>query len=143
LLIAGESQWNRKLRIEVAHAHGRLVDPVEHVHDDCLVRPFEIQERAVVADDPVSWLIALPEYALQVPANRIGHGEFSAPQLKIVQECISIGVFVVFSALYLKEAPNWRTGLAMAMIVAAVVLAVPGSPSNSTDAETIATEISD
>ncbi|MBI2362744.1 MAG: DMT family protein, partial [Elusimicrobia bacterium] len=37
-----------------------------------------------------SWLIALPEYALQVPANRLGHGYFSAPQLKILQEGISI-----------------------------------------------------
>src|SRR5205085_2950237 len=75
-----------------------------------------------------SWLIALPEYALQVPANRYGHGEFTAPQLKIIQEAISISVFVVFSILYLKEAPNWRTGLAMVLILAAVALAVtPGA----------------
>lgn len=72
----------------------------------------------------VSWLIALPEYALQVPANRLGHGEYSAPQLKIIQEAISISVFVVFSALYLREMPNWRTGVAMVMILAAVALAV-------------------
>jgi uncharacterized protein (DUF486 family) len=52
----------------------------------------------------VSWLIALPEYALQVPANRIGHAQegFSAPQLKIIQEVISISVFVLFSFIYLK-----------------------------------------
>jgi uncharacterized protein len=72
----------------------------------------------------VSWLIALPEYALQVPANRYGHGEFSAPQLKIIQEAVSISVFVAFSILYLKETPNWRTGLAMVLIMAAVALAV-------------------
>jgi hypothetical protein len=71
-----------------------------------------------------SWLIALPEYALQVPANRFGHGEFTAPQLKIIQEAISIGVFLVFSAVYLKESPNWRSGLAMLLILAAVALAV-------------------
>jgi uncharacterized protein (DUF486 family) len=78
----------------------------------------------------VSWLIALPEYALQVPANRYGHGEFSAPQLKIIQEAISIAVFVAFSVLYLRETPNWRTGLAMVLILAAVALAVsPGGGS--------------
>ena len=41
----------------------------------------------------VSWLIALPEYALQVPANRIGAGQLSATQLKIIQEVISLSVF--------------------------------------------------
>src|SRR5438093_12269279 len=71
-----------------------------------------------------SWLIALPEYALQVPANRFGYGQFSAAQLKIIQEVISITVFVIFNFLYLKEAPNWRTGLAFALIVGAVFLAV-------------------
>jgi uncharacterized protein (DUF486 family) len=74
-----------------------------------------------------SWLIALPEYALQVPANRFGHGQFSAPQLKIIQEAISITIFLVFSVLYLREAPTWRTGLAMVLMLAAVALAVsPG-----------------
>ncbi|MFO0809391.1 MAG: DMT family protein [Gemmataceae bacterium] len=71
-----------------------------------------------------SWLIALPEYALQVPANRYGHGQFTAPQLKIIQEAISIAVFVAFSIVYLRETPNWRTGTALALIFGAVVLAV-------------------
>src|SRR5262245_18734826 len=72
----------------------------------------------------VSWLIALPEYALQVPANRFGHGQFTAPQLKIIQEAISIGVFVLFSVFYLRESPTWRTGAAFALILAAVALAM-------------------
>jgi uncharacterized protein len=67
-----------------------------------------------------SWLIALPEYALQVPANRMGHGPFTAPQLKIIQEVISISVFVLFSALYLRELPKWNDWLAFLLIVAAV-----------------------
>src|SRR6516164_4307269 len=71
-----------------------------------------------------SWLIALPEYILQVPANRIGYGQFSAAQLKIFQEVISISVFVIFSFLYLREAPTWRTGLAFLLILSAVVLVV-------------------
>ena len=74
----------------------------------------------------LSWLIALPEYALQVPANRSGHGRFSAPQLKIIQEAISIAVFILFSIVYLRETPNWRSGLAFVLIFAAVILAVSG-----------------
>ncbi|MBX3415334.1 MAG: DMT family protein [Pirellulales bacterium] len=71
----------------------------------------------------VSWLIALPEYALQVPANRWGHnGGFSAPQLKILQEVISISVFVVFSAWYLRELPRWNDWLAFGLVLGAVVV---------------------
>jgi uncharacterized protein (DUF486 family) len=72
----------------------------------------------------LSWLIALPEYALQVPANRFGYGLFTGSQLKIIQEVISIAVFVLFNWLYLKEAPNWRTGLAFVLILGAVFLIV-------------------
>ncbi len=69
-----------------------------------------------------SWLIALPEYALQVPANRLGYGQFTAPQLKIIQEVISISVFVLFSLIYLGETPKWNDWAAFALIVAAVVV---------------------
>lgn len=51
----------------------------------------------------VSWGIALFEYLLQVPANRIGHQTMSLGQLKIVQECITLAVFVPFAVLYMKE----------------------------------------
>lgn len=51
----------------------------------------------------VSWGIAFFEYMLQVPANRIGHTEFSVGQLKIMQEVITLTVFVPFAMLYLKE----------------------------------------
>ena len=51
----------------------------------------------------VSWGIALFEYLLQVPANRIGHQQFSVGQLKIMQEVITLTVFVPFAMLYLKE----------------------------------------
>ena len=68
----------------------------------------------------VSWLIALPEYALQVPANRWGHGQFTAPQLKIIQEVVSIAVFILFSAAYLGELPRWNDWLAFLLILAAV-----------------------
>lgn len=51
----------------------------------------------------VSWGIALFEYLLQVPANRIGHQVMTVGQLKILQEVITLSVFVPFSYLYLKE----------------------------------------
>jgi len=50
-----------------------------------------------------SWGIALFEYLLQVPANRIGHGTYSLGQLKILQEVITLGVFVPFAWFYMKE----------------------------------------
>jgi uncharacterized protein len=51
----------------------------------------------------VSWGIALFEYLLQVPANRIGHGVMNLGQLKILQEVVTLSVFVPFSVLYMKE----------------------------------------
>jgi uncharacterized protein (DUF486 family) len=77
----------------------------------------------------VCWLIALPEYALQVPANRLGHGLFTATQLKVIQEVISLGVFVVFAWWRLGEPPTWRTALAFCLIVAAVAI-IRGGPNS-------------
>ena len=51
----------------------------------------------------VSWGIALFEYLLQVPANRIGHSQLRLEQLKIIQEVIALAVFVPFAALYMKQ----------------------------------------
>ncbi|MCZ7561507.1 MAG: DMT family protein [Burkholderiaceae bacterium] len=50
-----------------------------------------------------SWGIALFEYLLQVPANRIGYGHFTLPQLKIVQEVITLTVFVPFAVFYMNQ----------------------------------------
>lgn len=70
----------------------------------------------------VSWLIALPEYGFQVPANRIGYGHFTATQLKVIQEAVSLSVFAVFAFFYLKEAPTWRSAVAFLLIIGAVAL---------------------
>lgn len=51
----------------------------------------------------ISWGIALFEYLIQVPANRIGYGPLSLGQLKILQEVITLSVFVPFAVLYMKE----------------------------------------
>lgn len=68
----------------------------------------------------VSWSIAFAEYCFQVPANRIGHGTFSAAQLKTMQEVITLVVFAAFSVLYLKEDFKWNYLVGFALIVLAV-----------------------
>ena len=62
----------------------------------------ELRAKPLIVAILASWGIALFEYALQVPANRIGFGTFTLPQLKIVQEVITLGVFVPFAVLYMK-----------------------------------------
>lgn len=66
----------------------------------------------------VSWGIAFFEYVLQVPANRIGHGHFSAAQLKTIHEVITLTVFAGFSVLYLGEPIRWNHAVGFALIAA-------------------------
>jgi uncharacterized protein len=75
----------------------------------------------------ISWGLAFFEYCLQVPANRLGSkelaGPFSLMQLKILQEAITLVVFVVFSFFFFKNEPlKWNHALAMVFILAAVYL---------------------
>ncbi|MCX5515676.1 hypothetical protein C3941_06500 [Kaistia algarum] len=64
----------------------------------------------------ISWGLALFEYCLAVPANRIGHQVYSAAQLKTMQEVITLVVFALFSALYLKEPLGWNHLVGFALI---------------------------
>lgn len=68
----------------------------------------------------VSWGIALFEYMLMVPANRIGHGTFTVAQLKTIQEVITLLVFAAFSVLFLKEPLKWNYLVGFGFIVIAV-----------------------
>ena len=68
----------------------------------------------------ISWLIAFFEYCLQVPANRLGHAQFTAAELKTMQEVITLIVFAVFSVLYLGEELKWNYLVGFLCIVAAV-----------------------
>ena len=63
----------------------------------------DLKGRPILLAIIVSWGVALFEYCLQVPANRIGYSFFSLPQLKVMQEIITIGVFAVFSVVYMKQ----------------------------------------
>lgn len=69
----------------------------------------------------VSWGIAFFEYVLQVPANRYGHGIFSAAQLKTIQEVITLVVFVLFSNFYLGEALRWTHFVGFIFILAGAI----------------------
>ena len=68
----------------------------------------------------VSWLIALPEYCFQVPANRLGYGRFSAYQLKIIQEVITLSIFSGFAYFYLGEGIKWNYVASFACLMGAV-----------------------
>lgn len=68
----------------------------------------------------ISWLIAFAEYCFQVPANRIGSYEFTAVQLKTIQEVITLTVFSVFSVLYLGEQLKWNYLVGFALMVLSV-----------------------
>ncbi len=63
----------------------------------------ELSTRPWLVAALISWGVALFEYLLQVPANRIGNTVMSVPQLKIIQEVITLSVFVPFSLFYLRE----------------------------------------
>ena len=65
-----------------------------------------------------SWGIAFFEYCLAVPANRFGSGVYSAPELKAMQEVITLVVFAVFSVLYLGQKFAWQHGVGFALIAA-------------------------
>ena len=75
----------------------------------------------------VSWGIALAEYLFQVPANRIGFSQFSVGQLKILQEVITLSVFVPFSVYYLRQPLKLDYVWAALCILGAVYFVFRGS----------------
>jgi uncharacterized protein (DUF486 family) len=70
-----------------------------------------------------SWAIALFEYCLAVPANRLGYGEFSGFQLKVIQEVVTLIVFIVFAVIFLKEKLAWNYLVAFAFLAVAAFFA--------------------
>jgi uncharacterized protein (DUF486 family) len=71
----------------------------------------------------VSWCIASVEYCLAVPANRWGYGHFSGFQLKILQEVVTLAVFLVFAVLFLQEKVAWNYIVAFCLLMGAAVFA--------------------
>ena len=71
----------------------------------------------------VSWAIALIEYCLAVPANRIGYGQFNGFQLKIIQEVITLTVFIGYAIFFLQEKVAWNHLVAFAFLAVAAFFA--------------------
>ena len=71
----------------------------------------------------ISWGVAFFEYCLMVPANRLGYGKFTGYDLKIIQEVITLAVFVVFAWLVLGEKLKWNYALSLACLALAVYFA--------------------
>ena len=67
-----------------------------------------------------SWGIAFFEYCLMIPANRIGHTYFTATQLKVIQEVITLIIFSIFSVIYLREKFKWNYLVGFIFILLAV-----------------------
>ena len=65
-------------------------------------------------------MIAFIEYCFQVPANRIGYGQFTGAQLKTIQEVVTLIVFAVFSVVYLKEPMKWNYLVGFGFLILAV-----------------------
>lgn len=68
----------------------------------------------------ISWGIAFFEYMIQVPANRIGYQIFTLPQLKILQEVITLSIFVPFAVFFMKEKITWNYAGAAVCLAGAV-----------------------
>jgi len=84
---------------------------------------LKFKDRPLMLVILASWGIAFLEYCFQVPANRIGYGEFTAFQLKVIQEVITLCVFVVFAWLYLGESVKWNYAVSFLFLIGAVTFA--------------------
>ncbi len=87
-----------------------------------------LRDRPLVVAILVSWGIALFEYALQVPANRLGYGRFSLPQLKVMQEIITMCVFAGFACWYMGQPLKVNFLWAGLCLVAAAYFMFQGGP---------------
>ena len=76
----------------------------------------------------ISWIIAFAEYCFQVPANRMGSYQFTTPQLKVIQEVVTVVVFSIFSILYFKEGFRWNYLIALGFLILAVFLCLKNKP---------------
>lgn len=81
---------------------------LKHFHDLRTVGAFEYRQTPLFKVILLSWGIAFFEYCFQVPANRFGSYEFTAVQLKTIQEVITLIVFAAFSVLYLDAELKWN-----------------------------------
>jgi hypothetical protein len=94
---------------------------IQPLYDLCLVRPLKIHWSSDLESDTGGLGDRVFRVLFQVPANRLGHGQFSGAQLKTIQEVINLTVFGFFSVLYLKEQFRWNYLVGFALILLAVL----------------------
>ena len=80
----------------------------------------DLKEKPLLWAVLFSWGIAFFEYMIMVPANRIGHQTFTLPQLKIIQEVVTLTIFVPFALLFMKEKITWNYAGAALCLAGAV-----------------------
>jgi uncharacterized protein (DUF486 family) len=84
---------------------------------------LKLKNVGLIAAVFIGWGLAFFEYSLQVPANRIGYENgISGYKLKIIQECITLVIFMIFAWLVLGETPQWKHLASFALILAAAML---------------------
>jgi uncharacterized protein (DUF486 family) len=84
---------------------------------------LKYKNRPLIIAILLSWGVALFEYIFQVPANRLGYGQFTLTQLKVIQECITLAVFTGFALVVFREPVRWNYLLSYLCIVGAVYFA--------------------
>jgi hypothetical protein len=85
-------------------------------------------EKPLLATILLSWAIAFLEYCFMVPANRLGYDRYglTLTQLKIMQECITLTVFLTYAYIVFHEKIRWNTAVSMVLVVLAVMFAFIG-----------------
>ncbi|MES2572384.1 MAG: DMT family protein [Verrucomicrobiota bacterium] len=84
----------------------------------------------------ISWMIALIEYCFAVPANRIGFGQYTGFQLKVLQEAVTLVIFLIFAVTFLKERIAWNYIVSFCLLILAVVFAFAFKPAGELAQET-------
>ena len=89
-----------------------------------------LEGRPLIVAILIAWGVAFFEYCLQVPANRLGYmsANMSGYELKLVQEVITLVVFIAFAGLVLKERLTWNYAVSFALMVLAVYFATAFRP---------------
>lgn len=90
----------------------------------------DLRDKPILVAILASWLVAFAEYCLQVPANRIGFQYFTLPQLKVMQEVITMLVFAGFSVLYMRQSLRLDFLWAALCLVAAAFFMFRGAMQN-------------
>ena len=96
-----------------------------------MVRAFEVSQHALWIAILVSWAIAFFEYLFQVPANRIGSYEWTVPQLKVLQECITLIVFTLVAFVVFRSPVRWNYLVSYGLIVWSFVVDIVAALFNS------------